>query len=197
MNKDKYIELLELSARIVSWQWMPAEQRILLSSTAVSIFGITNEQRLLSLKDLVKLASPGDREFLCSIIRSVRQKNRINKFYFSVQREESELYLSVQIIAAQSDENSGATVLSGFVQDLTEIKAALQAIDEKNDQLNEISWTQSHVIRSPVATVLGLLDILNDASSEEEKAQILSWIKENMVRLDGIIRDLSDKSALL
>lgn len=176
---------------------MPDSQRIRLSPAAGAVLGISDQQRELTLKDLIKLASPDDREFLCSIIKSF-QKSLINKFYFSVLNGVKELYLSVQVIAEQSEGNKLASPeFSGFVQDVTEIRQALKMIDDRNDQLNEMSWMQSHVIRAPVATVLGLLDMWYDADTEDDKAQIISWIKENMVKLDGIIKDMSDKTTLL
>lgn len=194
MDKDKYIDLLEQSAKIVGWEWEPKEQCIHLSHSAETVLG-TNSYQKLTVKDLVKLTSISDREFLCSIVKSFQQTNFINRFYFSVRVGQKELYLSAQIINRR-DENEQIYV-SGFVQDITEIRQALKVIDDQNDQLNEISWVQSHVIRAPVATVLGLLNVWNDVDKDEDKRQIISWIEENMIKLDSIIRELSNKNSLL
>ena len=78
------------------------------------------------------------------------------------------------------------------MQDITERKKHLIAIEDHNKRLKEIAWTQSHVVRAPLAKVMGLVDLLmnyrNDLDNIEE---LLENILNSANELDGIIRNIA------
>jgi signal transduction histidine kinase len=59
--------------------------------------------------------------------------------------------------------------------------------------LREIAWIQSHKVRSPVANILGLVNLVDDCE-KEELIYILENIKEATKNLDNIIREVVDKT---
>ena len=72
-----------------------------------------------------------------------------------------------------------------------------EAYKKQNEQLREIAWIQSHKVRSPVATILGLIPLLkyNDKTDNENKL-ILEGIKTASINLDTIIREIDEKTTL-
>ena len=55
---------------------------------------------------------------------------------------------------------------------------------------------QSHVVRAPVARIMGLIELISsDHSKEEDKAQLLQYVDLSAKQLDGIIRDITAKTA--
>ncbi|OYU96015.1 MAG: hypothetical protein CFE21_06280 [Bacteroidetes bacterium B1(2017)] len=77
-----------------------------------------------------------------------------------------------------------------------QLEQHLERIESQNKSLKEIAWTQSHVLRAPVARILGLVPFLqsNDESDELSKNQILEYILDSTNELDGIIREISAKT---
>ncbi len=91
-----------------------------------------------------------------------------------------------------TDENNVPKRVIGSMQDITESKLHLIATENHNKRLKEIAWTQSHVVRAPLANVLGLVDLLmnyrNDLDNAEE---VLINISKSANELDKIIRQVA------
>ncbi|MFL0683439.1 MAG: PAS domain S-box protein [Algoriphagus aquaeductus] len=83
-----------------------------------------------------------------------------------------------------------------LINDVTEKNLHLATIEKQNAAFREIAWIRSHVVRAPLARLMGLVNLLgNDAKTEDEDAQtILQYIKTSAEELDQIIRDISKKS---
>ncbi len=70
----------------------------------------------------------------------------------------------------------------------------VKAIEEQNQKLRDIAWIQSHIVRSPLARMMGLIDVFaNHCVSEEEKNLLANHVVECAHELDKIITDISDK----
>lgn len=82
-----------------------------------------------------------------------------------------------------------------IIQDKTEQLKYIMAIEERNKALQEIAWIQSHVIRSPLARLKGLLNLLSHTVTEKEKNEILDLIYKSADDLDSVIEDITIKSS--
>lgn len=79
--------------------------------------------------------------------------------------------------------------------DITERHKHLKAIQEQNKKLKEIAWTQSHVVRAPLARIMGLITAFDDQTiTNEERGQIQKYIMESANDLDMIIRKIVSTS---
>ncbi len=83
-----------------------------------------------------------------------------------------------------------------LVNDITEKVNYIETIEIQNRTLKEISWIQSHVVRAPLARLMGLVNLLENEyfNSNPELIGFLSHIKNSSFELDTIIRDISKKS---
>ncbi|WP_262886832.1 PAS domain-containing protein [Mucilaginibacter humi] len=50
-------------------------------------------------------------------------------------------------------------------RDITERMNYLTAIEEQNKQLRDIAWSQSHIVRAPLARIIGLTEMATDAKN--------------------------------
>ncbi|CAL66945.1 PAS domain S-box protein [Christiangramia forsetii] len=83
----------------------------------------------------------------------------------------------------------------GSMQDITERKHHLIAIENHNKRLKEIAWTQSHVVRAPLAKVMGLVDLLKNYKNDLDNVnEILDNILTSAHELDTIIREIAVKT---
>ena len=98
-----------------------------------------------------------------------------------------------------------ATGLSIYFVDITErkndiaIKAQyLQTIEAQNKKFREIAFMQSHIVRAPLATMMGLIYLIKDVEPEkEELREFLDNILLSADRLDQVIREISNKTELV
>ena len=78
--------------------------------------------------------------------------------------------------------------------DVTERLNYVKAIELQNQRLKEISWIQSHIVRAPLARIMGLIQILKDMPSVNEKEKTLDYILLSANELDTAIKEITDKS---
>jgi PAS domain S-box-containing protein len=72
--------------------------------------------------------------------------------------------------------------LTGLMLDLT----------RKNNQLEDFTQIVSHNLRSPVGNILTLLSFLENAASDNERAEYLSFLKESAATTLGMLDELND-----
>ena len=82
-----------------------------------------------------------------------------------------------------------------IARDITEQRRQFVKIQEQNEKLIEIAWIQSHKVRSPVATILGLSDLFDyEAGGNEHNSEILGMLRDATHQLDDIIREVVEKT---
>jgi PAS domain S-box-containing protein len=78
----------------------------------------------------------------------------------------------------------------GSVKDVSERVNYLSDIEGLNKRLGEISWMQSHVVRAPLARIMGLSELLRYNEGEITQAELLSLLTDSAQELDAIIRNI-------
>jgi PAS domain S-box-containing protein len=92
-------------------------------------------------------------------------------------------------------DNEGNTQrIIGAMQDITETKNYIQTIEDHNSRLKDIAWTQSHVVRAPLARIMGLIDLIQSDPNIDEQSQLLDHIDTSAKELDNIIRKITRKT---
>lgn len=83
-----------------------------------------------------------------------------------------------------------------LVTDITERKKYIDAIELQNKKLKEIAWIQSHVVRSPLAKLMGLIELYDVIGEDEDisAADYRKHILEAANELDDVIKDISEKT---
>lgn len=76
-----------------------------------------------------------------------------------------------------------------FLRDITESQQHLRKIEDQNKRLREIAWIQSHRVRAPLASILGLVQLceLNDSPN----AEIIPMLKSAAEDLDQVIIEIT------
>lgn len=79
--------------------------------------------------------------------------------------------------------------------DVTDNFSYINAIENQNQKLREISWIQSHVVRAPIARLMGLSELVVDKENPPEQlGTLIGHIVDSAKELDTIIRDITDKA---
>ncbi len=88
--------------------------------------------------------------------------------------------------------DSGEAVrMVGAITDITEKQEYIETIEAQNKKLMSIAWTQSHVVRSPLSRILGIINLLDmEPKDSEDVPYLLEQIKVSGNELDEIIRKI-------
>ena len=82
-----------------------------------------------------------------------------------------------------------------LVNDVTDRNRHIEAIEIQNEKLKDIAWTQSHVVRAPLARLMGLVKLLGEGRIEESnKENFYELIQNSAEELDEIIKGVVDQS---
>ncbi|MGV8880051.1 MAG: PAS domain S-box protein [Sphingobacteriaceae bacterium] len=91
--------------------------------------------------------------------------------------------------------NEGKPVrMIGAIQNITDRVNYIQAIEEQNKRFHEISYMQSHVVRAPLARIMGLSSLLIDDEDPDTHKELLKYLRNAADELDQIIREIIQKS---
>ena len=104
------------------------------------------------------------------------------------------LLQTVYLLSQLRDQN---LILEEKVNERTKALVEINnTITAQNETLRDIAWTQSHIVRAPLARMLGIISLLEAEIYSEElsREQMLKLIVESANELDGIIIDISSKA---
>ncbi|HTI57758.1 response regulator [Mucilaginibacter sp.] len=91
-------------------------------------------------------------------------------------------------------EYQGKKAVVTLAIDVTERLNYIKAIELQNQKLKEISWIQSHIVRAPLARIMGLINVFNDMPTADEKEKALRYILLSANELDIAIKEITNKS---
>jgi len=72
-----------------------------------------------------------------------------------------------------------------------ERESMLEALLSRNRDLSSFASLVSHNLRGPLATILGLCDLLNQDIPEVQKDTIIAGVKECATRLDAVVKEMN------
>lgn len=75
------------------------------------------------------------------------------------------------------------------IKEINERKHYEQQIENQNEKLKQIAWIQSHETRQPVATILGLINVLDKKTLTEDNKIIIEMLEKTVEQLDEVIRN--------
>jgi len=133
------------------------------------------ERELLSMS-FEDLTHPEDQTIHHDVIdHALKNKNeayRVEKRY--VCKNGTTVWVSINIATVTNKKGGPLYFVSQF-EDITErkkaeqrLKTAYRQIQDHVNSIQEIAWKQSHLIRSPLANLKGLVNILNDNPADKE-----------------------------
>ena len=92
------------------------------------------------------------------------------------------------------DDNGRAIRMIGAMQDITEQAIHARKMEQQNHRLRDIAWAQTHLVRAPLARILGIVDLLNDAPDKPLDKELLNYLRISAKELDKVIKGIIDKS---
>jgi ligand-binding sensor domain-containing protein len=105
---------------------------------------------------------------------------RIQERTFEIQKKNEE-------IQAQAEEIIGINENLEML-----VRARTAELEQKNRALEEYAFITAHELRAPLASILGLVNILTKVKLEEQDKIILDHLRESSERLESIVRTITE-----
>lgn len=82
----------------------------------------------------------------------------------------------------------------GAMEDVTERKLYIQAIEDQNKKFKEIAWIQSHMVRAPLARIMALVDLIRIEPTDDDYQEMLDYLSSSARELDSVIVNIADRT---
>ncbi len=73
------------------------------------------------------------------------------------------------------------------------VEQRTNVIEKKNVKLQEYSFLNAHIVRGPLANILGLTHLLKGAMDEQEKKEMIDHLHHSADKLDDVLTDIKTK----
>jgi signal transduction histidine kinase len=111
---------------------------------------------------------------------------KVRRRTLEVQRQNDEIQAQNEEIMAQAEEIKGINEnLELLVQERT------TELERKNKALEEYAFINAHKLRSPVASILGLINLISKTHLDDDGKEINKRLKQSAEELDDIVRSIT------
>lgn len=191
-SEQRYSDLFHLSP-LPMWVFELESLRFLdVNDAAIAHYGYSYDEFLGM--DITQIRPKDEIPLLNSTLALVKEK-QINLFHGEVTHlKKNGEQIKVEV-RSNTFEYKGKPAQIILVNDVTERNKHIKAIEKQNELLQEIAWTQSHVVRAPLSRLLGLVNFLSDDEvPEDRKKEFYRYIQNSANELDEIIKGVVRKS---
>jgi PAS domain S-box-containing protein len=191
-SEKKYFDLFH-SSPVPMWVVDVETLRFLdINQATVKNYGFTRDEFLsMTLKDI--LLSHEDALLDEQVAKLFEHSKDTVQFMVAHKNKNGETRnVEVQITPL---EYKGVKANFVIATDLTEKIRYTTAIEEQNTKLKAIAWEQSHMVRAPLARIMGLVNLIREMEAEPaETKRILDYLMQTAHELDGVIRRINDNA---
>lgn len=184
-SEKKYKHLFENSLVGMFRSHSETSELLEANQKAWEILGLKAAQKGINVKDI--FADPNER---------IKLRERLFKVGYvedaevQINRIDGEL-VWVAISARYYPEES---IIESVIRDITDFKENLLELQRLNFELDNFVYHASHDIRSPLRSIMGLINILEKEKSPSERTKVTDMIKGSINRLDKLVVDLLSMS---
>ncbi len=191
----RYVTIAKATSDTI-YEWNLGKGRVVYNAGITEVFGYSAEEINATSDWWIDHIHPDDRlrvtQRFADILANVELVNvQLEHRFRASNGSYKNVYNRASVIR---DKEGKAVSLVGAVHDITALKNYIEAIEKQNKRLNDISWIQSHKVRSPVATILGLIPLLDNTHAIEHNAIILEGVRQSCMQLDAVIKEITDLS---
>lgn len=162
------------------------------NNSALEQYGYTYEEFMkMNVGDLRPEA---DRQKVFNLLQSNRDHDKYENIgiWTHIKKNGEEIKVDIRSKNIKYQDINARIILAS---DVTERLNHLETLQAQNEKLKEIAWMQSHIVRAPLARMMGLVDMILDPTTREtERSMAFDFFKTSANELDKIINDIVLKS---
>jgi len=83
--------------------------------------------------------------------------------------------------------------ITTVAEDVTEMMLLQDKLREKVEQIQAISYKNSHLLRSPIASIIGLINLIEEKHiTSSHNLQVFIFLKHTIEKLDAVVHEIND-----
>jgi PAS domain S-box-containing protein len=213
LRKESNIRLLQSNERFEKvaeatndaiWDWNILENTLYWGAGLKNLFGYEFEKTTPTLETWTNHIHPEDREWVLQSIYGALEKPNQSDWIaeYRYQKNDGTFSDVVDKGIVIRDEKGNPIRMVGAMNDITERKNFeisrnnyVRQIEIQNEKLKNIAWTQSHIVRAPLARMLGIMNVIED--NNESLDDTLMWLKhlrDSANELDDIVKNMVNEA---
>ena len=204
---SKRLELATQSANIGIWDWYIPENRLMWDIRASRILGLEanysayyKESVAEVIDKWLEIIHPEDQERVRNKMEEALQHAQSLAVEYRIIRPDNQEIRYVKIYAKILRQRQPLR-MTGALRDTTNIntteqqlRSNIEELQKTNAELDQFVYSTSHNLRSPLASILGLVSILQGETDYAEREHYLQLIEASIHRLDSTISNIIDYS---
>jgi len=169
------------------------------SGVAEKILGYTTDEFYkLSLNFYEGLIHPDDKQKMQEAVDKIihSAKGEIVEMTARFRRADGKyIWIYSRKIVSERDEQGNPSLITTVAEDITLVIDTQDKLREKVQQLESISYKNSHQIRSPVASIIGLINLVEEQDiASQHNLEVFDLLKQAIEKLDTVIHEINDIS---
>lgn len=191
---ENRVPIADKSSELSYLQWNLHDRQVRLSEVALDLLGLPASSNP-TFSDFKRICHPEDVEHVGKMIDAMLFKKHFPDFYCRIitpNHHIKHLFVTGEVVL---DSDQAISSIKAMLQDVTEQRLHIQKIQLQSRRLEDIAWLQSHKMRSPVATIMGLIQLFNSEDPNDPiNIKILEGVKEAASNLDAVIKEINSKT---
>lgn len=205
-SNERFEKVTEATHEAI-WDWNIIENTLYWGAGFKNLFGYQIEKITPTLESWTNHIHPEDREWVLQSIYSTLEKLDQSNWLaeYRYQKNDGVFADVIDRGIVIRDEKGRPIRMVGAMNDITERKNFeisrsnyVKQIEIQNEKLKNIAWTQSHVVRAPLARMLGIMNVIEDHyKNPEDTLMWLKQLRDSANELDEIIKEMVEKAQRL
>lgn len=186
-------------ANIGNWELNFSTQTAKWSDESYRIYGIEPDFFDHSFESWLNFVHPEDLEHVKANIKIGYDTLDDYSFYHRIIRPDGEIRHLYSTFQFEFDLGGKPKGLYGVVQDITDrrmneikLQELLRKSNSQNKWLNNFNHMVAHNLRSNSNNINGIIELISDAESEEERAELTEMLKHSSHKLSETVENLSE-----
>lgn len=193
-NQKRKLEHILSSINEVVWSCSAYNfETTYINDACVNIYGYTSGEIMQNSELLFGRVHPDDQRLLIKAWYQLLRNGNTVMEYRIIQKDGTLKYIKSEAVLRR-DKNNVPQFINGFARDVTIQKKQLLEIKKQNEKLQEIAWIQSHRVRGPLASIMGLVDLFEMDKAGPANTEIINYIRTAALQLDMVVHDIVAKS---
>ena len=185
-------------ANLGNWKYDFKSQLTEWSEEQKKIFGLEKGDKIPGYEEFLKFIHPQDRKLVTDTFSQAVNKPVIYTFEVrAINKKNEQKNLLVKIKPTYDGTGDKITGLNGTVMDITALKLVQSKLEDKNEQLHKknleldkLSYSISHDIQAPVASILGLVNLMKLDVDDEKTKEYVKKIEMSIAKLNSYTKDI-------
>ncbi len=197
-ESQQRLEAALSTARMASWTWDPASDRLVASASMAEVFGLPPGKSIPSGDQGLAAIHPDHRAAHQQLVARALERGEGWHAEFRVVRpvDGQEAWLEERA-SVSNDPHTGAIRWTGLVWDVTERKRVEETLRDADRRKDEFIATLAHELRNPLAPICNIVELLRRQPSLGPAVEQLRGILERQVRhMTRLVEDLLEVSRI-